>query len=148
MLRVIAIFALTLAACFTEEVDTAGLPTIDGYADWARHDFHGPLPGHGESWRSVFVNEVGQSFGGGGRYPRGTVLVKEVRDLKDGPAPGSLRYLAIMRKLGDDVGEPTNGGWLFTSADRVGGPELQQDLCWNTCHQQAPLDGAFADYGR
>jgi hypothetical protein len=140
--------ALLLAACGAEEVDPAGLPSIDGYGEWSAWDFHGPLSGHGESWRAVFVNREGISYTGVGRYPIGTVIVKEVRELRDGPAAGGLYYTAIMRKVGENAGvdAPVDGGWIFTQLKD--GSETHLSTCWSSCHRQAPLDGTFYDYGR
>ena len=66
----------------------------------------------------------------------------------DGGA-GSLDYVAIMRKVGEDadVSAPIDHGWVFTFADEAGGTERYLDSCWASCHRQGPVDGAWFDYG-
>jgi hypothetical protein len=147
--RLLLVFVL--AACGVEEVDPAGLPSIENYGDWAHFDFHGDIAGHGESWRAVFVNSAGTSFDGVGLYPIGTVIVKEVRELdeRDGqPAAGGLLYRAIMRKVGRESGvdAPVDNGWIFTQLKDC--TETHLDSCYASCHRQAPLDGTFFDYGQ
>jgi hypothetical protein len=137
-----------VAACDSETIDTTGLPTVDDYPTWSHRDFSGPLAGHGTSYRIVYINDVAESYGGGGRYPVGTVLVKEVHALADDGTAGGLRQVAIMRKLPDDATEPTDAGWLFTTTSSPGGRETLGQSCYATCHQAAPFDGAFAAYGR
>ncbi len=135
---------IALLACACTDVSTEGLPSIDGYQDWdVGGSWVSPNPGHADSYRIVYVNDVGRSYGHSGRYLPGTVLVKEVYDGVDGP----LRYLAIMRKVGDeDVEAPVEGGWVFTQL--IDGEERYLDSCWASCHRQGTYDGAWRDYGR
>ena len=119
---------------------------IDGYTEWYRLDTWGPLPGHGESYRSIFVNDVGRSYRGG-LYPVGTVLVKEIRTLVDRDQPGDLRYLAVMRRISDSRSADDAYGWLFTSLAEPGAQEYASERCWSRCHVQAPIAGAWFDYG-
>ena len=51
--------ALGLVAC-ADTVDVSRLPSIEGYASWPSYGHHGAIPGHGESYRTIFVNPVGQ----------------------------------------------------------------------------------------
>jgi len=135
-----------LAACGTS-VDPAGLPSIDGYTDWYREKDHlDEVPGHGNSIRTIYVNDIGVTHVGG-RFQIGTVLVKEVRN-RDGDMKTDLRYLAVMRKVGDDaeVDAPVDGGWVFTELSSAGASEKHLDSCWSTCHKQAPYDGAWYDH--
>jgi hypothetical protein len=144
---------LSVAAC-GETVDTTGLPSIEGYQDWTEYDFTTPVPGHNDSYRRIFINPVARTYPHGGRYPIGSVLVKEVHEKTDDGLPGDLRYIAVMRKVEDDqayveeveVDAPTDGGWVFTQI-KGGGDETHLDLCWSQCHKQAPYDGAWIDYG-
>jgi hypothetical protein len=146
--------SLALAACAGESLDTTGLPSADGYGAWAYFDQHGFVPGHGESWRAIFINPVARGYRGIGPYPEGTVLVKEVRRLRTdengNPAAGGIEYIAIMRKVNDPpAGVPTQGGWVFSTKSSIDATfETHSDTCFETCHKQAPVDGAFFDYGR
>jgi hypothetical protein len=136
---------LAVAACGTE-IDPAGLPSIDGYPAWGLFDeVETDIPGHPDSIRSIYVNDVGRDYPHGGRYPLGTAIVKEIWERQAPGQKGALRYVAIMRKVGDDADVPTHEGWLFT--DLRDGTEVQKDLCWRTCHKAAPWDGAWFDYG-
>ena len=126
--------ALGLVAC-ADTVDVSRLPSIEGYASWPSYGHHGAIPGHG-------------------RYPLGTVLVKEIADdvtMTQGGqvihVAGDLRYLGVMRKIGDDSGEETHNGWLFTYIGSRGGEESVGQGCWSTCHRAAPLDGTWGRYG-
>lgn len=138
-------FCALLCGCGTE-IDPAGLPSIELYQSWGLFiEQDNPIPGHPDSVRSIYVNPVGRDYPHGGRYPLGTVIVKEIWE-REGPGQkGALRYLGIMRKVGDDAGVPTNEGWLFT--EKSGGTETQKDLCWTTCHKAGPWDGTWFDYG-
>ncbi len=143
----VLVAALVLAGC-GEAVDTSSLPPIDGYTGWHRIDLSGEVPGHGDTHSIVFVNAVGLEYAGSGTYADGTVIVKEVRDPEPPGGAGDLRYIAIMRKVGDggDPELPVDGGWVFTQWDGEG-DEVHKGLCWG-CHEDAPFDGAFADYGQ
>jgi len=142
------LLALLAAAGCGEAVDTTGLPPVVGYDQWYRLDVTGDVPGHGDTYRIIFVNDVGRAYPHAGKYRPGTVLVKEIHDL-DGDQPGALRYVAIMRKLAEDqqAGLPVDDGWLFTSSDAPLGDETSFDYCWQRCHRAAPYAGAWYDYG-
>jgi hypothetical protein len=136
---------LLLAACGTE-IDPAGLPSIEGYPTWRKFaELETDIPGHPNSIRPIFVNEVASEYPHGGRYPLGTVIVKEIWGREAPGRRGDLRYVAIMRKVGEGAPVPTNDGWLFTQL--VDGVETQHELCWRTCHKAGPWDGAWFDYG-
>ena len=136
--------ATTLAAC---TVDTNDLAPIDDYPSWYSVETRGEVPGHGDGVRVIYVNDVARGYPGVGRYPVGSVLVKEVRGYADDGGAGELKYLAIMRKLGDDADAPDGadieGGWVFTTAGELGATEKRGLTCWNTCHLQAPIDGLY-----
>jgi hypothetical protein len=156
MLLAFAVGAVSVLGACSETVDPTGLPSIDGYQDWTELDYPpGPVPGHGDSYRKVFINPVARLYPHGGRYPIGSVLVKEIYD-NDNGTPGDLRYIAVMRKVEDDqayveegpeVDAPVDGGWVFTTLSEVGGSESHGSTCWGQCHKQAPYDGAWLDYG-
>ncbi len=148
MKRALSFFVLAGAAgCVGQEIDPTLLPTVDDYRTWgAPIVVVGDIPGHPSSHRSIYRNDIARAYPHGGRYPIGSVIVKEVADLGPGDSAGEARYTAIMRKLGDDTGLPTDDGWLFTSR-RGDGPETQYDLCWQTCHKAGPRDGTWFDYG-
>jgi hypothetical protein len=136
--------AALLAGC-AEEVD---VPPLGDYTAWKRVDVTGDAPGHTNSYRVIYANDVAANpaadlvLG----YADGSILVKEVRD-DDGGAPGALRYRAVMRKVRpvtralDD-----EGGWLFTETDGPTGPERKFGFCWVRCHTTAPYNGVWYDY--
>jgi Cytochrome P460 len=120
---------------------------LGDYTAWKRIDAYGEVPGHGDSYRIIYINDVALSYAGGG-YPEGSIIVKEVRQ-RAGDQPGDLRYIAIMRRLGPSpIGLEREAGWLFTQAKTPGGSETYRSLCWNRCHVAAPFAGAFLDYGK
>jgi hypothetical protein len=146
--------SLFLVSCLTVAAAACGESVnpepVGDYTSWHRIDAYGPLPGHGESYRVIYANDVAMSYAGGA-YPEGSVIVKEVRARAgaDGDQPGDLRYLAIMRRIGPaPVGLDDEAGWLFTQASEPGGSEVYKSLCWNRCHVASPYAGAFLDYGK
>ncbi len=129
-------------ACAGTAVDPTGLPSITGYSTWPNFSLDTDSPGHENSLRIIFFNDVAQTFPHPGHYPLGTVIVKEIHP-KGG---GSLQELDIMRKVGDGMTSyPTQDGWLFTV--EKDGKETEYDYCYETCHKQASHDGAWFDYG-
>lgn len=132
-----------LAGC-GEAVD---VPPLGDYTTWQRFDIRGPAPGHGDSYRIIYANDIATTLGPTQiGYAEGAVLVKEIRDDDDGQ-PGALRYLAIMRRVGGTVVAQANeGGWVFTMADDAAAEELHFDYCWGRCHVAAPYHGAWYDY--
>lgn len=108
------------------------------YTTWARIETEGPAPGHGDTLRVIYANDVARTFSGG-TYPVGSILVKEIYE-RDGDERGPLGYVALMRREAD--------GWLFSESAEPNGPEVAHDFCWSYCHQAAPFDGAFLDYSR
>ena len=144
----LSIALLCASACGNTPVDTSGLAALDGYTEWDRFDTQGPVPGHGDTYRVIYINEPARAYGHAGIYPEGSVVVKEIRD-NDGGSPGDLRYIAIMRKLREaPTDAELHGGWLFTMASELGAEETYDASCWGRCHAQAPVDGAWFDYGR
>ncbi|MEZ4362249.1 MAG: cytochrome P460 family protein [Kofleriaceae bacterium] len=120
---------------------------LGDYTTWKRIDTYGDLPGHGDSYRIIYANDLALTYAGGA-YPEGAAIVKEVRK-RNGDQPGDLRYLAIMRRIGPaPLGLDDEAGWLFTQASEPGGSEVYRSLCWNRCHVAAPYAGAFLDYGK
>jgi len=143
----LALAAWSLAAGCSESISPEPL---GDYTAWKRIDVTGQAPGHGDSYRMIFINDRAadptQDLKLG--YQQGSIIVKEIHDNVDGQ-PGDLRYVAIMRRdravfsaLVDE------GGWLFSMADEPGGPEVHQGFCWSRCHVAAPYNGAWYDYRR
>ena len=139
-MRTAALLALAAAAC-TEAVDP---PPLGDYTTWLKIETFGDAPGHGDTYRVIYANDVARTAG---PTAHDAVLVKEVRD-DDGGTAGALRYVAIMRKLRAGPDPADEGGWLFTQSDTPGGAERHSDLCWSRCHAQAPLAGVWLDYTR
>jgi len=122
--------------------DAVSPPDLGDYETWHRVDVYGEIPGHGDSYRIIYVNDIARNSG---TTELDATLVKEVRD-NNGGEPGDLRIIEIMRKTkaGTDPGD--EGGWLFTQMPEPGGDEVHRDLCWARCHRQAPFAGAWFDY--
>jgi hypothetical protein len=129
-------------------------PVPADYTDWYRVDSTGTVPGHGDSYRIIYVNEAGTTPDvGRTAYLNGTVIVKEIYE-RNGDEPGDLQYIGVMRKLtsapdgGELQGTPTGeGAWLFTYlADGIDSDEENRLSCWEECHRAAPFDNAFLDY--
>ena len=147
------IFFLALLSSCSESVDLDVVGRVDDYRSWARPYLAlGSVPGHGDSCRPIYANDVALSYTHGGPYPEGSIVVKEIRErhADDGAeCMGSLKYVGIMRKWDEDRGDPgvpLDGGWIFSYSDGPGGDETYRELCWANCHRQGPWDGAWFDY--
>lgn len=145
--RAAAVAAVCAAAACAEPVSPE--PPGD-YTAWKRIDVTGQAPGHGDTYRIIYVNAVAadplHDLAQG--YRVGSILVKEIRD-NDSGAPGALRYVALMRRESLPAAPlAPDGGWLFSESDVPNGPETSRALCWARCHVAAPLQGAWYDYRR
>jgi hypothetical protein len=146
MIRTLFAFACGAACAAAGCSAIADVPPLDDYRQWKRIDTYGDAPGHGDSYRVIYANEVAQQFTGG-QYAPGTILVKEVYS-NDAGRPGVLGAVEIMRHLGTTTGFDDQAGWLFTEADAPHGAEQEKTTCWRRCHSQAPYAGAWLDYAR
>lgn len=143
-MRKLPILAALLAGC----AEPYEGPPLPDYTAWKRLDVTGDAPGHTNSYRIIYANDLAADPGQGLHlgYPDGSILVKEVRD-DDGGTPGALRYLAVMRKLRPVTRAlEDEGGWLFTETDGPTGPEQRFGFCWGRCHAAAPYNGVWYDY--
>ena len=125
-----SLLVAVLCACEGEPYD--GEPLGD-YTTWARLDTWGHAPGHGDTYRIIYVNDIGTRPRGAEVWPEiDTVVVKEVHKRDADGSPGSLHIIEIMRRVGDNNDE--NKGWLFTSTDRPDGQwyfvSLRKYLAW------------------
>ena len=136
----LAVSLASLAAC----TDAVSPPELGDYTSWYRVETFGNAPGHGDTYRIIYVNDIARTSG---TTERDAILVKEVRDNLDGQ-PGDLRVVEIMRKVRVGASPDDEGGWLFTQTSTAGGAEVHLDLCWSRCHVQAPLAGVWFDYTR
>ena len=156
--RRLILVALALGACGEGAMVDVDKNDVVGYEDWKRVDVWGPVGGHGDSYRIIYANNIAEQriSAGGGRWPDGAVIVKEIRD-RDGDDPGDLRYIGVMRRMteGDAPDgaelhrtlEGSDSGWLFTYlADDIDSDEEYRESCWSDCHVAAPFGGAFLDY--
>jgi hypothetical protein len=135
----LAPLAVLLAACGSEGVSP---PPLGDYSSWYRLDTWGDVPGHHDTYRVIYANDVARTLG---PTELDAILVKEVYD-NAGGTPGALRHVSIMRKIRGGPSPEDEGGWLFTEAATAASPEVHYDLCWNRCHVQAPLAGVWLDY--
>lgn len=131
------VLALVLVASCGDEVSP---PDLGDYQSWHRVDTFGEVPGHGDSYRIIYVNDIARTAG---TTERDATLVKEVHENDDGQ-PGALRIIEVMRKVTPGTDPADEGGWLFTQLKDGG--EIHLDLCWSRCHRQAPFAGAWFDY--
>jgi hypothetical protein len=144
------LLALPLLAACAAVVEPEPVPA--DYTDWFSIISTGPAPGHGDSDRVIYVNDVARGWAGAGEYAVGSIIVKEIRDpTPDGTGDGAVRYLGVMRRLARDqvpAGGELDGGWLFTYlADDIDSPEEYRPGCWDGCHVAAPYHGTFLRYG-
>jgi hypothetical protein len=136
-LVLLALAAAVVPGAACTDIDTSDLEPIDDYESWRLWgELEGETAGHPGTFRRIFVNDVARGYGGTGKYPARSVIVKEIWSERG----GSLEYVAVMRKERDD-----DGGWVFTQIKD--GDERYLDLCWSSCHRQAPFDGAWFSYG-
>jgi len=129
-----------LTAC----TDAVSPPELGDYTTWHHVDTVGNAPGHGDTYRIIYVNDIARTRG---TTARDAILVKEVHDNVDGQ-PGDLQVIEIMRKVRPGTSPADEGGWLFTQTATPGGDEIHLDLCWSRCHVQAPFAGVWFDYTR
>ena len=101
----------------------------------------GAVSGHGDTYRIIYFNDLARTFNHAGRYPVGTVMVKEIYDHEG----GKLLEINAMRKVDAVTVSTDGGGWLFTDVE--GKSEKSFATCFATCHKQAPYDAAWFDYG-
>jgi len=152
MLKSIA-FLILLCLSFSckEDIDPSQLDvSIDNYESWNKVEpLLGQVPGHGDTYRIMYRNEIARSYTGAGQYPLGSAIVKEIYDLEGSEGRGALNYKSVMRRMDPDANPdlPIMGGWLFTQIDE-GTEEFQRDLCWDGCHVRAPYQGTFFDHSQ
>ena len=128
-------FLVMIAACADERAD---VEPLGDYTTWLRIDTWGHAPGHGDTYRIIWANDIALTA----QSPaEGTILVKEVYNRDADGSPGSLQVIEIGRKVG-----PASADWLFTSTPTRNGDEVVKDFCWRRCHQAAPYAGAWFDY--
>jgi hypothetical protein len=133
-----ALLLVVITACGTD----VSPPELGDYTTWHRIETMGEVPGHGDSYRLIYVNDIARTRG---TTEKDAVLVKEVHD-NDGGKPGALRVIEIMRKVRAGTDPEDDGGWLFSATESPGGDEVSHDFCWGRCHVQAPFAGAWFDY--
>ena len=139
-MRMIAL--ILLAGC----AETRDVEPLGDYTQWPKKVIAtGEVPGHGNTYRVIYANDLANKLLFGGAYPIGSTIVKEVYDHEG----GALEEVAIMR-MRDDYprGYSDEGGWLFTLTDSPGGEEHYNERCWRTCHVAAPYRGAWLFYGK
>lgn len=145
-----AVLLAMLAGCASEIAD---VEPVGDYTAWKRIDTYGDAPGHGNTYRIIYINPVAELYDvppveGQPTIPfghkDGAIVVKEVRDRVSG-GPGDLQVIEVMRY---DTGRAEDGGWLFTAASTPGGEETVKTFCWRRCHQAAPFGGAWFNYSK
>ncbi len=165
-MRLAIVILLVAGACGPTVVDPDSVDPMFAvgpeYEDWYRVDAVGEVPGHGDTYRIIYVNDkalergnvIGNTFEN--IYERGSIIVKEVHE-RDGDQPGAIKYLGVMRMMvldespdGVELGqasEKKNSGWLFTYlGEDIDSDEEYRPACWDECHAAAPIAGTFLDY--
>ena len=124
---IIAVITVTcMVSCRNTVVELPTLPTVEEYRAW-----HEPtdlplnytIPGHGDVYREIYINPIGETVARttiNGRqayaYPPGTIIVKEMYDGREKPAPEEHpKKLTIMIKAPDHPF--ALNGWLWIDAD-------------------------------
>ncbi|HEU5058507.1 MAG TPA: cytochrome P460 family protein [Kofleriaceae bacterium] len=159
-MKSLAAILLLLVGCGPTVVDPDAVDPLFAvgaeYQDWYRVDTTEPVPGHGDTYRIIYANELAREESNT-TYERGSIIVKEVHD-RDGDQPGALRYIGVMRYMaqseapdGVELGRPTElpplAGWLFTYLpESIESDEEYRSSCWDECHVAAPEGGAFLDF--
>jgi hypothetical protein len=133
-------------SCATE-IDVKDVASIAGYREWKSVSSADAIPGHGDTFRVTYYNDIAEAYPHGGRYAVGTIFVKDIHAKTSDGGQGGLKYTAVMRKVGKDApGDlPTDNEWLFTVVDGLS--ENHSSACYSTCHKQGPYDSAWRDYG-
>lgn len=137
--------------CSEENNGNENLPSIEGYQQWYSIVQTGPVPGHGDTYRVIYLNDSARDYDNG-TYDTGSVFVKEIyHHTDDGKSKGDLKYVALMRRVDAlDIGrdDPIEGGWLFTmqNGTKTDGSDTHNTICYESCHKSAPYDGAWLDY--
>lgn len=157
LLAVLLPLGLALSACLTGDLDVSSefqskysIADYQTNPTWYKTEVAGPAPGHSESFRVIYANDVARSYSHVGTYPEGSIMVKDIFAL-DGEGQGAYDYTAVMRKIAPEdaaaEGLEIEGGWLFTFFEESRDSEVTIALCWHQCHVQAPIDGSWYDYG-
>ena len=150
MRRVLALAALTavavVAATLAQAESTAaakplpGLPQwTAGYTGWAKVN-RAPIPSRANDAHRGTKNVYASKRARNGRYPVGTVIVKEVRR----PGASSIGVIAAMRKLPN---RRANNGWEMIEWERSSargrfGVLASGSICYG-CHIGAKPDYVF-----
>lgn len=144
-MRVLLASFVLLGAC-ANIVDTDGLGDLSDYRSWDSFTVTGEIPGHGDTLRVIYANEVAHSWSGAGEYPIGSIIIKEIYPASD---PNTIDYIAIMRKLDEPpAGGELQAGWLYTMLDEsIESEEDNNRRCYRSCHVAAPYDSLFHDFG-
>ena len=152
MLRIAAVSLLVLGlhGCGVG-LDPEEIPvSLQGYEEWNKVEpLLGAVGGHGDTYRIMYRNDEARRYTGAGEYPLGSAIVKEIYEVNGDGSAGELLYIATMRRIDEAAAPdlPIRGGWLFTQIDGpVGDTEIHKDLCWDSCHRQAPFQGAWFDH--
>jgi hypothetical protein len=151
MNRTALLLLVVVTACAAEPAD---VPAIGDYQQWKSFETYGHAPGHGDTYRIIFANDLAETYrdplmplpANEVGYPEGTAIVKEVYDRNADGTPGSLRVIEFMRRIGTSKADQL--GWVFTAASKPGASETVQDFCFRRCHLSAPFDGAWFDYNK
>ncbi len=147
-----------LIGCESADKEPQLIP--DDYDGWERtveEDLNFQVPGHGETLRRIYINDVGTgveisdvSPAGAAstrrryEYPPGTLIVKEVYPSAEIPPTQQPVMITAMLKAPNDP--RSRGGWLWITKNLASGEEnvLVEEYCL-TCHENANEQYPYRD---
>ena len=140
-----------LASCGAEEQVPLVSMDYSGWEQTVDEPILRTIPGHGETVRRIFINDVGasvepQTSGSDTHwdYPDGTVIVKEVFSGEAPDLSSDPDALAVMIKNPDD--ERARGDWIWVVRDVASGAERIFDNTYCiTCHGDANENHPYMD---
>jgi hypothetical protein len=144
VLSAVAVVAATLAQAGSEAAPRPfpGLPKwTAGYTAWVKVN-RAPIPPRASDAHRGTKNVYASKRARNGRYPVGTVIVKEIRR----PGTSYVGVIAAMRKLPN---RRANNGWEMIEWDRTSararfGVLAQGGICFG-CHMAAKPDYVFTN---
>jgi hypothetical protein len=145
------VLVAVVAACGGDPIDLVVSERYWEDPAWKKVTTSGSTPGHGNTIRDIYANAIAQNYDPFNTlyYEDGAILVKEVYTNEHGTR-GELEAIEIMRRIGlSPMSHDDYLGWLFSVAGERNGSETDEtDFCWRRCHVNAPVAGAWLDYGR
>jgi hypothetical protein len=148
----LCLFAVAIVSCDRSSEQESLAPA--DYSSWRSTtstvlDY--PIPGHADTFRRIYINPTGQGVqvdreGAENvyRYPRDTIIVKEIFESEPTSPEDSPTRLTVMVK--DPDHEAAAGGWVWIMKDPQNGDEvIQQTAFCVSCHNNANEPHPYGD---